>query len=74
MARQTLHLFGSSISEGESSPYGGEGTDKSQARFFVCDTRDDLPSNPQDLDFALNKDDRTLLFGCNGSWVEVNID
>jgi hypothetical protein len=72
MAKQILHLFGSSISDGESSPYGGEGTDKSQVKFFICDTRDDLPDNPDDMDFALNKEHGVLLVGNNGHWVRIN--
>ena len=69
MARQTLHIFGHS--ESESSPYDSEVNYPSQAVFFVCDTATDLPSGPNDMDFALTKDDSALFFGNNGAWVKV---
>jgi len=72
MARKTLHLFGCSISDGGSSPYDGAGTEQSQTKFFICDTRDDLPDNPNDMDFALNKARGVLLVGNNGNWVRIN--
>ena len=71
MARQTLHLFGCSISDGGSSPYDGAGTEQSQTRFFICDRVDDLPESPGDLDFALVKDENYLLFGNNRTWVKL---
>jgi hypothetical protein len=69
MARQTLHIFGHS--EADSSQYDSE-VDYAQTRFFICDTRDDLPSNPGDMDFALTKEFGGFFVGNNGHWVRVN--
>ena len=71
MARKTLHLFGYLTPAGGSSTYDEADYQEAQSRFFICDTRDDLPDNPGDMDLALTKDDSTLFFGNNGVWVQV---
>jgi hypothetical protein len=71
MGRKTLHLFGHQTPDGGTSAYDDD-VQCDESRFFICDTRDDLPDNPADMDFALNKERSVLLVGNNGNWVRIN--